>query len=140
MTENCWTGLELVVGLKNGQLEHILINDSTEGLGNTAGGSGVHIWGSERSGLGSGVVRDNLGEFGDCFGGFGLSLDTNRVCLEPFGYHGYDNKCASFTVDRSSPYAPTAAAMAYTFSISSSCLSSSSLICTSVALFCMLGL
>ena len=34
MTENGWTGLALVVGLRNGQLDCILISDSAEGLGN----------------------------------------------------------------------------------------------------------
>ena len=83
MTENGWTGLALVVGLRNGQLDHILISDSTEGFGDTAGGLGMHIWGSERSGLGSGVV-------GDCSDESGLPLDTTRVCLGPLGCHGYD--------------------------------------------------
>ena len=88
MSENRQTGLGLVVGVRNGWSGHILIGDSTEGLGDTAGGSGMHIRRSERSRLGSGVV-------GDCSGGSGLSLDTTRVCLGPLGCHGYDNvqKC-----------------------------------------------
>ena len=69
--------------LGNGQLDHILIGDSAEGLRDTAGGSGMHIWGSERSGLGLGVV-------GDCLGESGLPLDTTRVCLGPLGCHGYN--------------------------------------------------
>ena len=44
----------------------------------------MHIWRSERSGLGSGVVRD-------CLGGSGLPLDMTGVCLGPLGCHGYDN-------------------------------------------------
>ena len=34
MTKNHWTSLGLVVGLRNGQLDCILISDSAEGLGN----------------------------------------------------------------------------------------------------------
>ena len=83
MTKKHQTGLGLVVGLGNGQLDRILIGDSAEGLGDTTGGSGMHILRSEWSGLESGVV-------GDCSGGSGLSLDTTRVCLGPFGCHGYD--------------------------------------------------
>ena len=83
MTEKCQTGLGLVVGLRNGRLDHILIGDSAEGLEDTAGGSGMHIQGSETSELGSGVV-------GNCLGGSRLSLDTTRVCLGLVGCHGYD--------------------------------------------------
>ena len=49
-----------------------------------AGDLGMHIQRSERSGLGSGVV-------GDCLGESGLPLDMTRVCLGPLGCHGYDN-------------------------------------------------
>ena len=33
MTKNCQTGLGLVVGLGNGQLDRILIGDSVQGFG-----------------------------------------------------------------------------------------------------------
>ena len=82
MTKKCQTGLGLVVGLGNGQLDCILIGDSAEGFGDTTDDSGMHKLRSERSGLGSGVVED-------CSGEFGLSLDTTRVCLGPLGCHGY---------------------------------------------------
>ena len=68
MTKKRRTGLGLVVGVGNGWLDQILIGDSIQGFGDTAGGLGMHIWGSERSGLGSGVV-------GDCSGESGLPLD-----------------------------------------------------------------
>ena len=42
MTENHWTGLGLVVGFGNGQLDHILISDSAEGFRNTTDGFGMH--------------------------------------------------------------------------------------------------
>ena len=44
----------------------------------------MHIQRSERSGLGSGVVRD-------CSGESGLPLDMTGVCLGPLGCHGYDS-------------------------------------------------
>ena len=62
----------------------MLIGDSTEGFWDTVEGSGMHIWGSEWSGLGLGVVRD-------CSGGSGLSLDITEVCLGLVGCHGYDS-------------------------------------------------
>ena len=83
MTKKHQTGLGLVVGVGNGQLDRILIGDSVQGSRDTAGGSGMHIWRSERLGQGSGVVRD-------CSNESGLSLDTTRVCLGPLGCHGYD--------------------------------------------------
>ena len=83
MTEKHWSGLGLVVGVGNGQLGQILIGDSVQGSGDTAGGVGMHIQRSERSGLGSGVV-------GDCSGESGLPLDMTGVCLGPLGCHGYD--------------------------------------------------
>ena len=83
MTKNHWTGLGLVVGLENGWLGQILISDSVQGFGDTAEGSGMHIWRSGRFGLGSGVI-------GDCSGGSELSLDTTRVCPGLVGCHGYD--------------------------------------------------
>ena len=83
MTKQCWTGLGLVVGVGNGRLDRILIGDSVQGSRDTAGGSRMHIWRSERLGWGSGVVRD-------CSNESGLSLDTTRVCLGPLGCHGYD--------------------------------------------------
>ena len=49
MTENCRTGLGLVVGVRNGQFGRILISDSTEGFGDTVEGLWMHIWRSERS-------------------------------------------------------------------------------------------
>ena len=67
-----WTGLGFVVGVGHGQLDQILIGDSIQGFGDTAGGSEMHIQRSERSGLGSGVVRD-------CLGWSGLLLDATRV-------------------------------------------------------------
>ena len=67
-------------------LDRILIGDSVQGSRDTAGGSGMHIWRSERLGRGLGVV-------GDCSDESGLSLDTTRVCLGPLGCHGYD-KCS----------------------------------------------
>ena len=84
MTKKCRTGLGLVVGVGNGWLDRILIGDSVQGSGDTAGGPGMHIRRSERLGRGSGVV-------GDCSDESGLSLDTTRVCLGPLGCHGYDN-------------------------------------------------
>ena len=91
MTDNCRTSLGLVVGVRNGQLDCILFGDSTEGFRDTTGGSGMHIWRSERSGLGLGVVRD-------CSGGSGLALDTTGVCLGLVRCHGYDRSvlCLSF--------------------------------------------
>ena len=83
MTKNCWTGLGLVVGLRNGQLGQILFGDSVQGFRDTAEGLGMHIWRSGRSELGSGVI-------GDCLGGSELSLDTTRVCPGLVGCHGYD--------------------------------------------------
>ena len=83
MTEKHQTGLGLVVGVGNGQLGQILIGDSVQGFRETAGGVWMHIRRSERSGLGLGVVRD-------CSGESGLPLDITRVCLGPFGCHGYD--------------------------------------------------
>ena len=85
MTENCWTGLGLVVGLRNGWLDHILISDSAEGLRDATDGLRMHKLRSEWFGLGSGVV-------GDCSGGSGLSLHTTMVCLGLVGCHGYDTK------------------------------------------------
>ena len=66
MTKKCQTGLGLVVGVGNGRLDQILIGDSVQGSGDTAGGSGMHI-------RGLGVVRDCLDESR-------LSLDTTRGC------------------------------------------------------------
>ena len=83
MTENHQTGLPLVLGLRNGWLDHILIGDSTEGFGVTTECLGVHKLRSEWSELGLSVVRD-------CSGESGLSLDTTRVCLGLLGCHGYD--------------------------------------------------
>ena len=83
MTKKCRTGLGLVVGVGNGWLDRILIGDSVQGSGDTAGGSGMHIRRSERLGQGSGVV-------GDCSDESRLSLDTTMVCLGPLGCHGYD--------------------------------------------------
>ena len=50
MTKKRWTGLGLVVGVGNGRLDQILIGDSVQGSGDTAGGSGMHIQRSERLG------------------------------------------------------------------------------------------
>ena len=61
ITENCWTSLGLVVGVRNGWLDQILIGDSVQWFRDTAGGSGMHIQRSGRSGLGLGVVRDCSG-------------------------------------------------------------------------------
>ena len=77
MTKKHWTGLGLVVGVGNGWLDRILIGDSVQGSGDTAGGSEMHI-------RGLGVVRDCLDESG-------LSLDTTRVCLGTLGCHGYES-------------------------------------------------
>ena len=83
MTKKHRTGLGLVVGVRNGWLDRILISDSVQGFRDTAGGLRMHIWRPEKSGLGSGVVRY-------CSGESGLPLDTTRVCLGPLGCHGYD--------------------------------------------------
>ena len=44
----------------------------------------MNIWGSERSGLESGVIRD-------CSSESGLLLGMTRVCLRLVGCHGYDS-------------------------------------------------
>ena len=92
MTKKHRTGLGLVVGVGNGRLDQILISDSVQGSRDTAGGSGMHIQGSERLGQGSGVV-------GDCSDESGLSLDTTRVCLGPLGCHGYDTTHLEEVID-----------------------------------------
>ena len=94
MTKKHQTGLGLVVGLGNGQLDWILIGDSVQWFRDIAGGLGIHIWRSGRLGWGSGGVED-------CSGESGLPPDTTRVCLGPLGWHEYDTITSSmFTLSQ----------------------------------------